>query len=121
MNSFDFEITLNRGMELLSIKPPLSYNNLLDIAKERYDLTMINKLVYEDDGEDIKISGDTDYLNFLNYVEKEELKEIEILIKGEGGKGMKRKSSRKQSNIKPNRQGGAYDDDCINGIYHILF
>lgn len=123
MNSFDndFEIILNCGMEMFPIKPPTSYNSLLEIAKGKYDLTIVNKILYTDvdDGENIKIGSDLDYLNFLDFIEKKKLKEIEVIIKSDESKSLRKKSIRKGSIIKSTKRT-IYDDDCVNGKFSIF-
>lgn len=119
MDSLSFEIVLNYGMETLTIKPPNSYISLLEIAKEKYDLTIVNRLVYYDEGgEEVKISNDTDYLNFFDYASLNELKEIDIIIKSDESKSKRKKSTqlRKRSSVlKPPSGGVITNDDCVNG------
>ena len=119
MDSLNFEIVLNYTMKTFTIKPPNSYSALIEIIKEKFDLTSVKKLVYENEDEDIAIRQDTDYLKLLDYAEKNELKEIDVIIRSDETKKSKpKKSLRKRSSIcKPyfNAQTTSYDDNCING------
>jgi hypothetical protein len=119
MDSLNFEIILNYTMKTSSIKPPNSYLALTEIIKEKFDLTIVNRLVYIDDDEEIEIKQDSDYLKLLDYVDANELKEIDIIIKSDETKKLKAKRSlRKRSSVhKPysNAQTASYGDDCLNG------
>lgn len=120
MDSFNFEIVLNYGMEQLSIKPPASYNSLIDVVKERFDLALINRLVYFEDDEEIKITNDSDYLTMFDFVENNKLKEIEILIKSDEEKVKKRKKSMRKlskSTKTVAKNIEKIQDGCINGKY----
>ena len=54
MDSLNFEIILNYTMKTFSIKPPSSYMSLIEIIREKFDLTIVNRLVYLDDDEEEK-------------------------------------------------------------------
>lgn len=120
MDSINFEIILNYTMKTFSIKPPSSYMSLIEIIREKFDLTIVNRLVYIDDDEEIEIKQDSDYLQLLDYVDANELKEIDVIIKSQETKKSKaKKSLRKRSSIhKPNsntQAAASYGDDCLNG------
>jgi hypothetical protein len=119
MNSFNFEIVLNYTMNRFKISPPTSYSALIEIIKEKFDLVAINKLVFEDDDEDITIKQESDYLKLLDLADSNEYKEIELIIKSdEEKKAKKKKSLRKRSSLaytNPSRAGTG-NDDCLNGI-----
>jgi hypothetical protein len=119
MDSLNFEIILNYTMKTFSIKPPSSYMSLIEIIREKFDLTIVNRLVYIDDDEEIEIKQDSDYLQLLDYVDANELKEIDVIIKSQETKKSKaKKSLRKRSSIhKPysNAQSASNGDDCLNG------
>ena len=105
-------------MVTVSIKPPNSFSSLVEIAQEKYDLTKINKFLYVDqeDDEEIKISDDSEYLQFLDHVDKHKLKEIEIIIKSDESKNRRKTSMRKWSNIKPPvTRSVRHEENCING------
>jgi hypothetical protein len=127
MDSVNFEIVLNYTMVTFPIKPPNSYQSLIEIIKEKFDLTIVNKLVYnDDDNEEIAIKQDSDYLKFLDFVDANELKEIDLIIKSDESKKLKaKKSLRKRSSVynpMSNGHGASYGDDCLNGkfiIYNI--
>lgn len=112
-----FEIVLNYGMETFSIKPPSSYNSLVEIAKEKYDLTIVNRLVYSNlMGEEVRISNDSDYLKFFDFMCDNALQEVDVIIKSDESKSKRKKSIRKWSNLKPpvvGMQDGSHG--CING------
>lgn len=106
-------------MTTFPIKPPNSYQSLIEIIKEKFDLTIVNKLVYNDEDDEIAIKQDSDYLKFLDYVDANELKEIDLIIKSDDGKKAKaKKSLRKRSSIhkvSSNAHTASYGDDCLNG------
>lgn len=124
MNDFNFEFLLNHSMQTCSIKPPLSFHALLEIAQERFDLTKITEFYFQD--EDIKISNESDYFDFLNWSENSQLKEIEIIVKSGDSKAKRKKSSsfRKisQSYKPPTSSYNNYapDDDTVNGRFIFL-
>jgi hypothetical protein len=119
MDSFNFEIILNYAMNTFSIKPPTSFKSLLEIAKEKYDLAIVNKLVYYDDDEEVVIGNDSEYLTLLDYVEANSLKEVDVIIKSDEGKSKRKKSIRKRSSAAvkaPIRNENiSTDDGCLNG------
>jgi len=82
-------------MQTFSIKPPLSFNALLEITQERFVLTKVPEFFFED--EDIRISNESEYFDFLNWSEKSQLNEIEIIVKSEDSK-LKRKKSTEDIN-----------------------
>ncbi len=119
MDSFSFEIILNYGLETLAIKPPSSYNSLIEVAKEKFDLFVINRLVYIDDDEEVKIASDSDYFTLFDFVETNNLKEIDLIIKSDEEKAKRKKSLRKNSRCPlrpPVKQNMAVDEGCVNGI-----
>ncbi len=120
MEAQNFEIVLNYGMETMAIKPPSSFMALLEIAKEAYDLTIVNRLVYYDEAEEIKISSDSDYLSFFDFVDQNNLKEIDVIVKSDDKVKRKKSTSlRKRSSamisVSTASRVGATDDNCING------
>jgi hypothetical protein len=121
MDAQTFEIVLNYGMDTMTIKPPSSFMALLEIAKEAYDLTIVNRLVYYDEAEEVKISSDSDYLAFFDYVDQNNLKEIDVIVKSDDkAKRKKSTSMRKRSSAMISMSGGSRgvtvsDDNCING------
>jgi hypothetical protein len=118
MEEFNFEIILNHCMSTCTIKPPSSYNALIQIICEKFDLAKINKIVYLDDDEEVRISTDADYLNFFDFIDSNKLKEIEILIKSDQEKGKRKKSLRKNSRTfkAPIKESAMnHDDGCVNG------
>ena len=127
MDSINFEIILNFAMGTRQIKPPTSFNSLLEIAKEAFDLTIVNQLAYYDNSEEVKISNDTDYFNMFNFVDETELKEIEIYIKSDESKNKRKKSTqlrKRSSALRPpvgSISSSTHEDNCINGKYLILY
>lgn len=117
MDSFNFEIVLNYAMEFFSIKPPSSLSALLEITKEKFDLTKISRLVYiNEDDEEIKLSTDSDYMNMFDYVDNNNLTEIELIVKSDGDKSKRKKSLRKRSSMnKIPSSGFTQGDGCVNG------
>jgi hypothetical protein len=120
MDAQTFEIVLNYGMDTLTIKPPSSFLALLEIAKEMYDLTIVNRLVYYNDGEEVKISSDSDYLAFFDFVDASKLTEVDVIIKSDEKSKRKKSTSLRKRSIAMipvnNRGAGAsHDDNCING------
>jgi hypothetical protein len=120
MNSFNFEITLNYAMDTFSIKPPLSYTSLVDVTKEKFDLAIVNRMVYYDDEDEVNLTNDTDYLNMFDFVELKRLTEIDIIVKSDDQKIRRKKSLRKRSSInRPpvlNTIGLKSEEGCVNGI-----
>ena len=116
---FGFEFIINFSMDILQIKPPMSFGQLVEIAKERYDLTQINEF-FVDEGE-ISISNDSDYLKLLDWADNSGTKEIELIIKSKDLKKERKQSLRKISNsFKPVKNVDInemkdYDDGTING------
>lgn len=121
--NFGFDFIINYSMDTFQLKPPLSYAQLVEISKERFDLKQINGFFFED--EEISIKNDSDYLKLLDFGDKSEMNEIELIIKTNDQKKKRRQSfSRKISNaFKPSmdiieRSGG--DDGTINGIINLI-
>ena len=79
MDAFNFEIILNYKMVTSAIKPPASYSCLVDVAKEKFDLKIINRMVFINDDSEVKISNDSEYLKLFDYVVENNLTEIENL------------------------------------------
>ena len=107
-------------MKTFTIKPPNSYMALIEVIKEKFDLTSVEKLLYEDDDDEIVIRQDSDYLRLLDHVDANELKEIELVIRsGETKKLKAKKSLRKRSSMCKTYSSGQptrNEDDCINGM-----
>ncbi len=124
MDSLNFEIVLNYTMKTCTIKPPNSYMALIEVIKEKFDLTSVEKLLYEDEDEEIVIRQDSDYLKLLDHVDANELKEIDLIIRsGETKKLKAKKSLRKRSSIckaYSNGQPAHYGNDCLNGMHKYL-
>ncbi len=120
MESSKIELVLNYGMDTFAINPPSSFSSLVDIAKEKYDLTIINRFVYYDEGEEIKLTNDSELLKLLDYIDTNDLKEIDIIIKSDESKSKRKKSTslRKRSSAfkPPVSTGSAQGDDGVNGI-----
>ena len=120
---FGFEFIINFSMDILQIKPPMSFGQLVEIAKERYDLTQINEF-YVDEGE-VSIANDADYLKLLDYADNSGMKEIELIIKSNDLKKKRKQSVRKQSNSFKSvknvdiNEMRDYDNGTINGRYII--
>jgi hypothetical protein len=121
MEEFNFEIILNYCMSTCVIKPPTSMNSLFQVVSEKFDIAKINKIVYiDDDDEEICITNESDYLNLFDFVDANQMKEVEILIKSDQGKVKRKKSQRKNSRItKTSIKEIAinHDEGCINGNY----
>lgn len=125
MEEFNFEIVLNYRMECFDIKPPTSYQSLIEIAKEKYDLNIIRHLGYfeEDEDNEIKIAGESDYLALFDYVEAKKLNSVSIVIKSDEQKGKRKKSIRKSSKAhKPSVTNQKESNSgCINGNVYNLY
>jgi hypothetical protein len=112
-------------MEQLSIKPPNSYSSLLEIAKEKYQLITINRLVYYDEGDEVKISNESDYLSFFDHVDSNELNEIDIIIKSDDNKSKRKKSTQLRKRSTALKQPASskvsgFDDNCVNGMIFFI-
>jgi len=120
-NNFNFDLILNHSMKTFQIQPPMSFQALIEIAQQRFDLTKISKLFVEE--EEIQISSESDYFDFLNWAESSNLKEIELIIKSTDSKAKRKKSTsfRKASlSYKPvsnNYSSYVPDGETINGNY----
>lgn len=116
-SSFNFVITLKYLLQTSSIIPPNNYQSLINIIKEKFDLSMINKIIYYDDDEEVKISNDSDYLTFFDSVDTNGLKRIDLIITSYEEKVRRKKllknCSKSYYNIKNNN--GETDNICING------
>jgi hypothetical protein len=118
MEDFNFEIILNYCMGTCTIKPPSSFSSLVQVATEKFDIAKINKVVYFDEDEEIRITNEADYLNLFDFVDANSIKQIEIIIKSDQEKVKRRKSLRKNSKtIKPpiKQSDLTYEDGCVNG------
>jgi hypothetical protein len=119
MEEFNFEIILNYCMNTCTIKPPSSFTELTQVISEKFDIAKISKVVYQDDDEEINITSESEYLNLFDYVDANNRKEIEIIIKSDSHeRGSRKKSTRKHSKtIKaPIKQKALnHYDGCING------
>jgi hypothetical protein len=116
MNEFNFEISLNYIMQTCTIKPPNSYTALLEVIGEKFEVTNIDKLVYNTEDSEIRISNDSDYFALFDYVDKNGIKDIEIIIKSEQDKPNRKKSGRKKSkHLPPTKTKHAATEDCLNG------
>jgi hypothetical protein len=92
MEEFNFEIILNYCISTCVIKPPTSMNSLFQVVSEKFDIAEINKIVYVDDDEEICITNESDYLNLFDFVDANQMKEVEILIKSDQEKAKRKKS-----------------------------
>lgn len=119
MNDFNFDFVLNHSMQTFQIKPPMSFHSLIEIAKERFDLTKITEFFLEE--EDIHIKSESDYFEFLNWAENSGLNEIELIVKSGENKAKRKKSNsyRKASlSYKPVNNNSKYQNSeggTING------
>jgi hypothetical protein len=77
--NFGFDFIINHSMDTFQIKPPLSYSQLIEISKERFDLTQITEFFFDE--EEIYIRNDSEYLKILDFGDKSGVKEIELIIK----------------------------------------
>lgn len=118
-DNFEFEFILNHAMNTFLIKPPMSFHELLEVAQEKFELAKITGFLCEE--AEIHISSEVDYFEFLNWAEKSEMKQIEILVKSPENKIKRKKSIRKASiSFKPapsNYRANANDESNINGIH----
>jgi hypothetical protein len=124
MEEFNFEITLNYCMDTCVIKPPTSHTSLIQVASAKFDISKINKISYFDDDEEIQITSEADYLNLFDFVDSNQLKEIEIIIKSDQDKAKRKKSLRKHSKTlrAPIKQATMnIDDGCVNGKINLNF
>ncbi len=120
MEQFNFEITLNYCLNTCTIKPPNCYSALLEIITQKFDVSNLDKLVYYDDEDEIRISTESDYFKLFDYVDKNSIKDIEIIIKSEQDKSNRKKSTRKKSKhiLPPSKTKHVGQDDCLNGKSH---
>lgn len=98
MLNFDFELYLNYEDELFEIiKPPSSFNELVEVAKHCFDLTKLRLYYKDEDDEPELISTDSDYIKALDLIESSNEKQGEIYIEGDRIKRKKSTSLRKIS------------------------
>jgi len=118
---FAFEFIINFSMDTFQIKPPLSFAQLIEISKERYDLAKISEFFVDE--EEICISNDSDYLKLLDWADNSGMKEIELIIKSKDNKKKRKQSLRKISNSSKPVQNvdinemNDYDDGTINSTF----
>lgn len=79
MSDFNFNFVLLHANQRLLIKPPLSFFALKGIAEKRFSSNKITNFYQEE--EEIQISNESNYFDFLNWAESSNLKEIEIEVK----------------------------------------
>ncbi len=117
MEQFSFDITLNYCLNTCTIKPPNSYSALYEIVTQKFDISKLEKLVYYDADEEITISNEADYFKLYDYVDKNSIKDIEILIKSDQDKSSRKKSTRKKSKNLLNKTKNKHvaQVDCLNG------
>jgi|LauGreDrversion4_2_1035121.scaffolds.fasta_scaffold1404162_1 hypothetical protein len=120
MELSSFEVVLNYRMKTFSIQqPPSSFFSLLEIIKEKFDLAIVNRLVYYDEGEEKIIANDPDLIELFDLIDANELKEVELIINSDESKSKKKKSTalRKRSSAIPvtTSHTTPSDVDCING------
>lgn len=121
--NFGFDFIINHSMDTFQIKPPLSYSQLIEISKERFDLTQITEFFFDE--EEIYIRNDSEYLKILDFGDKSGVKEIELIIKCNDQKKKRKQSLRKISNtFKPNQNVDIHEindyDGTINGILNFI-
>ena len=119
--SYGFEFIVNFSMQTFQIKPPLSFEALMEISQERFDITKISGFYIDD--EEITITNDADYLKLLEWAEKSKLKEIELILENKEIKKKRIQSLRKISKtLKPIDTEDINEiqenDDKINGIFY---
>ncbi len=120
MELSSFEVVLNYRMKTFSIQqPPSSFFSLLEIIKEKFDLAIVNRLVYFDEGDEKLIVNDADLIELFDYIDANELKEVELIINSDESKSKRKKSTalRKRSSAVrvTTSHKTASDVDCING------
>ena len=93
MEEFPFHLTLNYKMDnSTEIKVPYSLNLLRQVIIEKYDLIKIPEIYYEnEDGYEIKLSDENDYVELINYTSNKNLSVVEIIIKDSEDISKKRK------------------------------
>jgi hypothetical protein len=117
MEQFNFEITLNYCLNICTIKPPNSYTALLEIITQKFAVSNLDKLVYFNEEEELRISNESDYYKLFDHADKNSLKDIEIIIKSEQDKSNRKKSTRKKSKhaIPSTKSKHLGQEDCLNG------
>lgn len=124
-HGFGFEFVINFSMDIFQIKPPMSFGQLVEITKERYDLKQINEFYLDE--EEITIANDSDYLKLLDWADNSGMKEIELIIKSKDKKKGRKQSLRKiSSSFKPISGGEineirGYDEGTCNGNFFKFF
>jgi hypothetical protein len=123
--NFGFDFIINFSMDTFQIKPPLSYGQLIEISKERFDLTQITEFFFDE--EEISIRNESEYLKLLDIGDRSEMKEIELIIKCNDQKKQRKQSLRKISNSFKSMQNVDiheiydYDNGTVNGIINSIF
>ena len=101
MDDFPFLLNLNYKMNDFEIKPPSNLFHLKEIATEKYDLKIAEMFYVTEEGEEIELQKEEDYLDMIQYATDNDLKQIEIIIKKNENISERRKESlRKKSSMK---------------------
>ena len=104
MDSFPFTLSLNYKMEIVTIKPPINFTILSEAICEKYDLNRAYIFYNNEEGIELEIKNDSDYMEFLDYATQQNINEIEIYIRSDEQMSQHRKLSlRKRSSM---RQSG---------------
>ena len=104
MDSFPFTLSLNFKMEIVTIKPPMNFTILSEAICEKYDLNRAYLFYNNEEGIELEIKNDSDYMEFLDYATQQNINEIEIYIRSDEQMSQHRKLSlRKRSSM---RQSG---------------
>ena len=115
------EMILHFGVNFVVIKPPNSHSALVEVAKDKFDLLYANFAYFDDDEDELELRDDQDYIRVLDFIDANELKEIDIYIEGDkrGKNKQSRKNSRKFSFENQDYQtyggNGEEDDYAVNG------
>ena len=101
MDDFPFLLNLNYKMNDFEIKPPSNLYHLKEIAAEKYDLKIAEMFYVTEEGEEIELLNEEDYLELIQYATDNDLQQVEIIIKKNENISEKRKESlRKKSSMK---------------------
>ena len=96
-------------MNDFEIKPPSNLSNLKEIAEEKYDLKIAEMSYITEEGEEIQLQNERDYLDLIQYATDNNLSQVEILIKKNDKSSFRRKESlRKKSSTKQEYENYGY-------------
>ena len=83
MEDFPFNFNLNYKIEDYIVKPPSSYLQLKEMAAKKYDINIEEMVYIPEEGQEMVIKNDQDYIDLIEYATNNNLKEVDIVINRE--------------------------------------